>query len=290
MQVAFVILAYKNPAQIRILVDHLIHPNHYFFIHIDKNVRIEPFKAEFENYSQNVFWVKRETSYWGSFQCVKALLNGLNQAYHFNRIQFDYFIHLSGQDFPLKSPSFIQKTLTQTVPVNFINLIPFPIKEWQNGGMDRLKHFKFFWRGSRIIVHSGIKNYFLKFSYRILSILFDSIDKKKKFYGGEFYFMLHRSGVKRLLTNIKKYPIFFNRLKFVSLPEEILIPTILLADNENIGEIYRNDHYRFIDWENGQKSPGEMGEEEIENYLKGPYLFGRKFKIFSETFKIEFDE
>lgn len=290
MQVAFIILAYKNPVQLRILVQHLIHPNHYFFIHIDKNVDIDPFKAELGNYTGNVIWVKRETSYWGSFQCVKALLNGLKQAYEFNWIQFDYFIHLSGQDFPLKSPEFIQKTLGQNAPINFINLIPYPIPSWQNGGMDRLKHFKFFWKNDRIIIHPGMKNIFLRLSYKILSILFEAIDKRKRFYGGEFYFMLHRSGISRLFNNINKYPVFFNRLKFVTLPEEILIPTILMAENENIGEIFRDDVFRFINWESIQRGPKEMEEKEISKYLGSPYLFGRKFKISSRTFKIEFDE
>lgn len=290
MQIAFIILAYKNPAQIRILIEHLIHPNHQFFIHIDKNIDIKPFKAELDDYTQHVSWVKRETSYWGSYQSVKALLNGLRLASEFKKINFDYFIHLSGQDFPLKSTEFIQRILRQHTPVNFINLIPFPIKDWQNGGVDRIRQVKFFLKGRRIILHPNLKNKFLRLAFQIVSIPLEAIDSRKRFYGGEFYFMLHRSGVNRLFENINKYPVFFNRLKFVTLPEEILIPTILMADTDAIGEIFRDDSFRFIDWVPNRKGPKEMAEDEISKHLGSPYLFGRKFKITSPTFKIQFDE
>lgn len=290
MQIAFIILAYKNPVQIRILVEHLIHSNHHFFIHIDLNVRIEDFENELIIYSGQITWLKREKSYWGSYQCVKALLNGLNQAYQYKGKTFDYFIHLSGQDFPLKSPAVIQETLRKNAPVNFINLIPFPIQTWQNGGLDRIKHFKFFWKGERIILHSKVQNTFLRSFYKIIRSLFESIDQNRKFYGGEFYFMLHRSGVNRLLLNVKTNPVFFNRLKYVTLPEEIIIPTMLMADVENIGEIYKDDSYRYIDWVPNQRGPKEMEEGEIAGLLDSKYLFGRKFKISSPTFKIKFDE
>lgn len=290
MKIAFIILAYKNPIQIRILVEHLIHPNHHFFIHVDKNVNIIDFEKELIDYSEKVTWVKREKSYWGSYQCVKALLNGMNEAYHFKGIGFDYFIHLSGQDFPLKSPEHIQGTLSKKAPVNFFNLIPFPVQDWQNGGLDRLKQFKFFWKGKRIIIHATIQNIFLSVFYKSIRPLFDSIDANRRFYGGEFYFMLHRSGVNRLFLNIKKFPVFFNRLRYVTLPEEIIIPTMLMADASNIGEIYKDDSYRYIDWIPNQRGPKEMEEAEIEGLLGSKFLFGRKFNISSSEFKIHFNE
>lgn len=290
LRVAFVILGYKNPAQIRILIEHLIHPDHLFFIHIDKRVDIHPFKEELRKFSDRIFWVKRETSYWGSYQCVNALLNGLREAIAYEKVRFDYFIHISGQDFPLKSPDFINRTLSQYFPTNFINVIPFPMKSWENGGMDRLRHIKLFWKGRRIILHPNVKNWGLKALYTLLSGIFNQIDKGKTFYGGEFYFMMHRNGVERLLSNIKKNPIFFYRMKYVTLPEEIIIQTLLMMDNEAEKLLISEDRFRYIDWETGQKSPKEMDHREIINLLNSPYLFGRKFIITNPNFKVSFNE
>lgn len=290
LRVAFVILGYKNPAQIRILIENLIHPDHLFFIHIDKRVEIHPFKEELRKFSDRIFWVKRETSYWGSYQCVNALLNGLREAIAYEKVRFDYFIHLSGQDFPLKSPDFINRTLSQYFPTNFVNVIPFPVKSWENGGMDRLIHIKLYWKGRRIILHPNVKNWGLKSLCTLLLGIFNQIDKGKTFYGGEFYFMMHRTGVERLLSNIKKYPIFFHRMKFVTLPEEIIIQTLLMMDNKADKLLISEDRFRYIDWGTGQKSPKEMNESEIMNLLNSPYLFGRKFIITNPNFKVSFNE
>lgn len=290
MKVAFIILAYKNPVQVRVLIEHLLYPNHFFFIHIDKRVDIRPFVEELRMYQDRVYWVDRETSYWGSYQCVKALLNGLRQAIEYSKVQFDYFIHLSGQDFPVKSPDVINKTLSHLFPINFINVIPFPVKTWENGGLDRLKHIKLFWKGKRIILHPGIRNIVVRVFYKALLDVFSRFDKGKWFYGGEFYFMMHRNGVERLLSNIKRYPIFFHRLKFVSLPEEIIIQTMLMIDNEDDRLLISDDKYRFIDWETSQKGPKEMNQDKIHDLIKSPFLFGRKFKITNPNFKVSFNE
>lgn len=290
MKVAFIILAYKYPTQVRILVEHLIHEDHFFFIHVDKRVEIRPFKEELIKYQDRIFWVKRENSYWGSFQCFKALLNGLRQAMVYEKVKFDYFIHLSGQDFPLKSPEYINKTLTLHFPTNYVNVIPFPVKSWENGGIDRLKNIKFFLKGKRIILHPGVKNWALKVLYTVLAGIFNQIDSVKTFFGGEFYFMMSRTGVNRLFSNIRKHPFFFNRLRFVTLPEEIIIQTLLMMDNEVDKLLISEDKFRFIDWRTRQKSPKEMNEKEIFDLLNSPYLFGRKFIIANPNFKLIFNE
>lgn len=288
MKIAYIILAYKNPIQLRILVEHLTHPNHFFFIHIDKRIDITPFRKQLKGFEGRIIWVKREKSYWGSYYCVKAMINGLKQSINYKNIRFDYFIHLSGQDFPLKSPDFINQTLFQNSPVNFVNLIPFPVRTWENGGIDRIRNLKFFWEGNRIIIHSGVKNWVLKSLYSLTNVLFRFLDKNKKFYGGEFYFMLHRSGVERLLSNIEKNPLFFNRLKYVTLPEEIIIHTMISNFDHINFDYYHPDKFRMIFWEPNKKNPREMDESEIVNYLDTPFLFGRKFVISNPSFKLQF--
>lgn len=289
MNVAFLILGYKYPRQIGLLLEHIKHPNHYYFIHIDKGVNIIPFKEACEGISDRLFWVERESSFWGSYQCVKALLNGIRMAFENDNFHIDYFIHLSGQDFPLKSPDLINKFLEQSAPKNFINIIPLPIQEWKDGGWDRIKNLKIIWNGKRFVIHSQTQNFFLKTLLFVFRRLINIVDQNKSFFGGEFYFMLHRSGVELLLKNIENFPVFFKRLQWVSLPEEIIIQTMIMCGDYDSIQL-KDDIYRFIDWSKNGKSPLEFSEEKLFELLDSKFLFGRKFTITDPNFKIGFDD
>lgn len=289
MRVAFVIMAYKYPSQLRSLLEHLKHPRHHFFIHIDKNVDIEPFQSACASVEDQVDWVEREMSYWGSYQCVKALLNGIRMAFENREFKFDYFVHLSGQDFPLKSAGFINGTLQQSAPTNFINVMPFPVQSWDGGGWDRIKNLKFFWKGKRLIIHPNVSNFLLQSLLFVFRAFAGLIDRRRRFYGGEFYFMLHRTGVERLFSNIAKYPVFFKRLQWVTLPEEILIQTMLMCDGAIDIEL-NEDIYRYINWNSGSKGPVEMTEENLKGLLDSSFLIGRKFAISDPDFKLRFNE
>ncbi|WP_026947194.1 beta-1,6-N-acetylglucosaminyltransferase [Algoriphagus marincola] len=288
MKIAYIILCYKFPSQVRLLIDALQDANNYFFVHIDRNVDSDPFYEALSDL-KNIFWVDREYSYWGSYQCVKALINGLTLAFENKDVNFDYFIHLSGQDLPLKKPEFINYVLSRYIPTNFITLNIFPVGTWNYGGIDRLKKIKFFWKGKRIILSSFSRNWFIRVFHGFIMMIFSQIDKRKTFYGGEFYFMLHRTGVHSLLKNIRNYPLFFNRLKYVTLPEEIVIHTMLMINYEIDKLIICDDKFRFMDWSCNQKSPKEIDELELRGLFKSSFLFGRKFSIKNDKFRINFD-
>ncbi len=278
MKIAFVILVYKSPLQLRYLIESLKHEDHWFFIHIDKTKTIGPFLDELNKIPEaNIVYVRREKSYWGSYFCVKAIINAMKQAYDQPQ-QFDYFIHLSGQDYPVSSKNKIRNTLQQAVPGSFFYHFSLPAVNWNNGGMDRLQSFQFFVAGRRITINGKSKNFASRIIFFICKAITDKYDKGKQFFGGEFYFILHRSAVTILFNNLKNNFYLRQRLKFTLIPEEIYIPTMLFLQNGSTTTLnVQNETLRYINWEERKRSPKTLDETDLEKIKQGDFLFARKF-------------
>lgn len=275
MKIAFVILAYKNPDQISTLVKSLTHPDHHFFIHVDNTKEIIPFeKALQKNSDANIIFVKRYNSYWGSYLCVKAMLNALETAIQ-HPAKFDYFIHLSGQDYPVNSIHHIRQKLQSSLPASFMYHFSLPC-HWKNGGMDRLQSCSFFIGKKRIVLTEKKQNPFYKFIYRLWRKKIDAYDNSKQYFGGEFYFMLHRDAVKVLIDNIQSDKKLANRLQYTLIPEEIYIPTMLMQQKGK-QLLINNKTLRFIPWEAEGSSPRTIQSQDMKEIVKGEYLFARKF-------------
>ncbi len=98
-------------------------PANYYLIHVDKRAgvgleaKIRDFLASFSNAqlleSQNVVW--------GGYSMVDVELRGIKELLKISP-EWDFFINLSGQDFPLRSQAFIQDFLSQNEGNDFIRI------------------------------------------------------------------------------------------------------------------------------------------------------------------------
>jgi hypothetical protein len=277
LKIAFIILAYKNPVQLGCLVKTLVHDDHWFFVHIDKTKSIEPFKKELDSVTgANIVYVEREKSYWGSYNCVKALINGMKFAFE-HEVSFDYFIHLSGQDFPVTGLHRIRETLESSAPSSFMYHFALPAPNWDFGGLNRLQSCLFYVGRKRIVLTNKTQNLLYRFLYKLWRVFVDSFDKGRTFYGGEIYFMLHKNAIKHFFENLTRERLLRNRLKYTLIPEEIYIPTMLLQRNGNKILPIENRTLRYINWEGRGKSPKIINEDDMESIRSGEFLFARKF-------------
>jgi len=277
MKVAFIILAYKNPLQLRWLIESLAHEDHSFFIHIDKGRDIIPFEKEL-NQLQKVNWsfTERQHSFWGSYFCVKALIEGMKQAKQTD--DFDYFIHISGQDFPVITPESIQAKLKSTAPSSYFFHFPFDESKWDNKGKDRLETIHFFRGKTRVAITSKSRNPVYRFLYLLWNyFIVKSFDKKQKYYGCEFYFMLHRDALNQLLRNQSRFRLLHYRLMFTVIPEEVYISTMMMAGSGHSNLQFINETGRYIKWDSVGSSPKTLDETDFVEIAKGDYFFARKF-------------
>jgi hypothetical protein len=79
MEIGYIILAHQRPKQVKRLLEKLDSEGCRFYIHIDKNVDIRPFKTELAALDQANFLPdeKLEKIIWGDFGIVKATINAL---------------------------------------------------------------------------------------------------------------------------------------------------------------------------------------------------------------------
>lgn len=105
MKIAYLILAHKDPFQLRRLIQALNVPGATgFFIHIDAKTEADPFMEQVSGIDncQFLFVKNRVDVFWGGMSICKAESELFHLALQHSP-QFERFILLSGQDYPLWS-------------------------------------------------------------------------------------------------------------------------------------------------------------------------------------------
>ena len=123
MKIAYLIFAYKNPKLIRKTIERLTCEDSAFFIHIDRKSDLDPFASI---RGKNVFFSEqRITVYWAEFSGVEAILLLIRQALAAPQ-RYDYFVLLSGSEYPLRSRKYIQHFFEENRGHEFITMAKMP--------------------------------------------------------------------------------------------------------------------------------------------------------------------
>src|SRR5437899_3690277 len=123
MRIAYLVFAYKNPQLLKRTIERLSSEECAFFIHIDQKSSIKEFS---EIRGDNVFFSeKRIPVYWAEFSGVQAILLLLRRALESTQ-DYDYFILLSGSDYPLRSVRYIHRFLEENRGLEFISTVRMP--------------------------------------------------------------------------------------------------------------------------------------------------------------------
>lgn len=140
MELSYIILAHKNPAQLKRLVQRLYEKWTFFYIHIDRNINIYPFIKALSGLN-NVEFLRDKERYpgiWGDIGIVKGTLAAMHKIIANGRS--GYTILLSGQDYPLKKNKdileFFKKNETNYIDTNPIENL------WKKHGIDRIEKYK----------------------------------------------------------------------------------------------------------------------------------------------------
>jgi len=123
INIAYLILVHRLPNQFKRLFEAIYEKDNYYLIHIDKKAEQE-LGTEVEFFLKdypNVYILKSENVIWGGYSMVQAELDGMNFLLNIDA-HWDYFINLSGQDYPLKSQKIIREYLTQNKGKNYIKI------------------------------------------------------------------------------------------------------------------------------------------------------------------------
>jgi hypothetical protein len=126
MKIAYLVFAYKNPKLLKKIIENLSSEDCAFFIHIDRKSDIGAFS---EVTGENVFFTKRRIPvYWAEFSGNQAMLILIQEALD-APVRYDYFVLLSGSEYPLRSKEYIHDFFNNNRGREFINLIKMPNEE-----------------------------------------------------------------------------------------------------------------------------------------------------------------
>lgn len=126
MKIAYLILAHRNPRLIKRLIGRLSCEDSAFFLHIDAKSPIDEFLSA---QGPNVHFTERRVAvYWAEYSMVTAILTLIEQAIAAPQ-QFDYYILLSGSDYPLRSREYIHDFFRRSSGTEYISLAPIPTSD-----------------------------------------------------------------------------------------------------------------------------------------------------------------
>ena len=273
MKIAILILAHKELSQIEYLIKQLQYPAFNIYLHLDKNAKFtyEDIQGSFTKIEKNY------SCSWGGYNIVKATFSLLKKSFKDGN---DYFILISGQDFPVQSNKKIHDFFTKNSGKSFINIIPKeeiqvePLVDYNNF----LQRFS--------LVHIPKRppiNFFEKAIFSLKSRIRNAQKKypslrcsiPSNFYAGENWFNLHRDEVANLLAEYKKSTMLRLRFSLGLSMEEVLPHTLL---NRNLlTEKWVNDSLRFTIWKPKTSHPECLSFENLNEAISSNELFARKF-------------
>jgi Core-2/I-Branching enzyme len=267
MKICYLILAHKNPSQLHRLISRLNGEGVSFFVHINRR---EP---EMYHYSvatlaefRNVQFVKPQNIWWGTFSIVNAILVGMQQIVQ-SGVAYDRLVFLSGQDYPIKSNSDIQKFFTRVADKNYMEYFSISSQNiWTNcEGKYNAKR--------------RTQDFYLRYHGRMIALpLKRKLPYSMATYGGSFWLNLTRECVEYIVGFVENDRKYVGFMKYTFLPDEIFFQTLLL--NSPLRPTIVNDDLRYIDWEKANPTPpATLMVEDFENLRQSSALYARKFDL-----------
>lgn len=257
MKIAYLILAHKNPNQLKRLASFLDTDDIY--IHLDA-------KSDIKNFNDNVgvFIENRVDIQWGTFSMVEATLNLIKEAKL--KKDYDYYVLLSGDDYFIKSINDFELKLESGN--NYIDIIDIE----EN------------WKSAKIryeIKHTDIINNSI---LRKVSFIIKMIFKRRKMinemkaYAGSQWWCLNKQAIEYVIDVVENDKSIIEFFKTTLIPDELFFQTILM--NSNLKNTIVNNNLRYIVFEKGNVHPNIFTKDNLEELLnEDDKYIARKFDI-----------
>ncbi|MDB5052769.1 MAG: hypothetical protein JWM44_819 [Bacilli bacterium] len=124
MRIAYFIMVHQYAEQFALLLDAIQHPDNIYLIHVDAKSSTE-FEEHIKNIGSkysNMHFLKRQSVRRCLWSLTEVQLHAIEYLLSMTDQNWDYFINLSGQCFPLKSQNYIMNYLANNQG-NYIGLL-----------------------------------------------------------------------------------------------------------------------------------------------------------------------
>ncbi|WP_307449237.1 MULTISPECIES: beta-1,6-N-acetylglucosaminyltransferase [Chryseobacterium] len=225
VKIAYLIMVHHKPQAFKDLFQKIYTKDQFYLIHIDRKAKpevteeIQLFLTRFPN----AYVLESMNIVSGGFSMIQAELNAMEYLLNVSR-EWDYFINLSGSDYPLKSQNIIRKFLYEQRGRNY--LFYYDQKFYRPDTLQR------------------IQNHFTELTHKISSLIY-----KREFmkgvipYIGGKWLILTRTACS-FMTNNKRVMDFEDYYLHTLLPAESFFQTVLM--NTEFNEVIINDDKRAV--------------------------------------------
>ena len=263
---AYLIMAHTNFPQLQILINLLDHPNNDIYLHVDK--RSVDFRPEMIRVSaSNLTIIDPIRITWGGHSQIRCELNLLKAS---APNHYRYYHLISGIDLPLKSQDEIHEFFEAHYPENFINFHA-PSNE-SKSFLYRIEQYHIF--QDLMGRNKGLVPGLLRRANNGFISLQKQVGFRRKQYippyKGTNWFSITDELVQYVLSQealIKK------QFYYSSCADEVFLHSVAMASP--CRDTIVDDCLRAIDWDRGD--PYIFRQEDVDNLLVSPNLFGRKF-------------
>jgi Core-2/I-Branching enzyme len=300
VKTAYLVLAHRQPAQCRRLINALVSDRARVFVHVDSKVDPRPFKLE----HPQVCYIRRRVNVnRGGWSLTRAMMTVLRTAYRCS--DCGYFVFLAATDYPIKPRKEIESVLAGSYPLNIINYFPFLEG---TAGISNLTRYHFVdescWLANLLGTTGGAATErdakFPRWVNRINDWL-----PPRRFPAGSVPFRgsdrwcLNRDTVRHILESWSSTIGWAYRryLRYAWGSDEILFQTIVfnsrfreqcrLWDGDSVQEILDGrrepwpdevkTYFHHIDWDPEREDPAILDERDYAALEKSPMLFACKF-------------
>jgi hypothetical protein len=294
LKLACIVLAHRNPRQLARFVSRLGHPAVHVYLHLDSRVPLDRFQDELGRRGfEQVTLLPRHASRWGGVEVVDATLQGLARGVSDG---CDYFLTLSGQDFPLWSVERIVDFFEAARERSYVEHFPLPDGRWRYDGRLRTDFYTYTVLGRRETciprgVESGLnwKGQLLNAMLRVRSILKPSrrFPQHVRPFGGSDWWNLSRPAADFVLQFLQEHPDYRTYHEHTLLPSELFVHSILLGTGFAERHEVVNDSLRFTIWPVGSSHPKTLGPEDVPAMLASGKPFARKFDRIEDLVLLE---
>lgn len=277
MNIAYLVLTHRNPQLLKKAIQTLSSEDCAFFIHVDQKSNI----AEFAGIGgKNVFFSEtRLPVYWGEFSVVQSVLLLLRQALDSPQ-NYDYFVLLSGNDYPLKSAKYIHSFLEENRGAEFMSIVKMPNEA---AGQPLTKINK-----KSVQSDKPVRRFALKVRGRLGLA---QRDYRKYLgdlqpYAGDMWWALTRDACQYVFEFMERNQHVEKYFRDTVAPDEMFFQTIL-GNSTFAPQIRRNLHY--ADWSASASHPAMIDANHVARFEEGEKvclgdvwgsgeaLFARKF-------------
>ena len=279
VKIAYCLLVHKNPKQVTRLLKNLYSDEDLFYVNVFNAISAKKIweKQLKKLVNDNVFIIFKYRNAWAQFPCVQATLDSMK---FFQNFEYDYFINLTGQCYPIKSNKTIKEFFGGK---NFAYMEFFKVPKigWGKcGGLERIKYS--YYKNPIFVFYTYAINSFLR-SKKLETRKFIKIPKLKRLpynlkpYGGSAYFCITKKHVSYLLKYLNDKTDLIKFFTRVFAPDELFFQTILL--NSELKKTIVNNNLRYIRWSEDGRTPCTLTFKDKDALLSSPALFARKFDI-----------